>query len=146
MLTAIGRIAAATYRITLAHARYSGTCPQNGPFPFWGYGPPRLIYGSLGPPESTSQTGSAMFALLLVVTNRRHYVCSSRLHLVHGVRACDAMRPNDNTNTTRHIRESWQFVFSLQTVFELGQFKNSSKYACLPDFSSYCMIPIYLTS
>ena len=24
---------------------------------------PHLIYGSLGPPESTSQTGSAMFAL-----------------------------------------------------------------------------------
>ena len=88
MLTAIGRIAAATYRIWLMP-----DIPEHAPkmalSPF-GDLAPRLIYGSLGPPESTSQTGSAMFALLLVVTNRRHYVCSSRLHLVHGVCACDA--------------------------------------------------------
>jgi len=62
VLTAKDRIAAATYRITLAHAVYSAnlTIGQEMLIKLCGESGPHLIHGPLSPPESIPKTESRL--------------------------------------------------------------------------------------
>jgi len=87
--------------------------PQNCPFP-WGNRGHDLTHGSLGPPESTTQTGCQLIQPFCMPhslcptdrhtqTDRPRYICSNRPHLM----VCIVMQPNSTISFNSWLSFQW---------------------------------------